>query len=411
MNFSTTIVLVRSLGPAGFGSFSLAYVFLLLANSLQGALITQPHNVLAAPLEGDAYRDYTTSMAGAQAALAAVFSLPVLLAAGVAHIAGSSHTGLLLAMAFALPGWQLQEFARRALYTKSRVRAAFINDLISYGGQFAGVLTLAWWGRLTATSGLYAVGASSIIAALMGYWVIRAELQGRFALRPIIESWKLGRWLSAATLTNWLASQVYPVLTAGMVGVSGTGIFRALQNLIAPTQILINAFQMLATPRASVAYSRGGRRELGLFLIRGTALVALPLLLYLLLAGAFARPLVTFFYSTAYAREAHLIWPLGLAYLFSYCGRILGIGLAATRETRSVFYGHAVAVVVTWSLGVLLIRLFGLPGATMGAAAAQAAMVVALVYFFHRHRARSTVGMPKSEDGRPPAPRPPLLEA
>src|SRR5262245_56929847 len=75
MNFGTTGSLARGMGPADFGTFSVAYLLLLLANSLQTSLVTQPHNVLGAPLEGESYRDYTSSSALGQLAVAGLLAL------------------------------------------------------------------------------------------------------------------------------------------------------------------------------------------------------------------------------------------------------------------------------------------------------------------------------------------------
>jgi O-antigen/teichoic acid export membrane protein len=179
---------------------------------------------------------------------------------------------------------------------------------------------------------------------------------------------------------------MWPVLTAGVLGMYATGVFRALQNLMAPTQILANAFQLLATPRASIEHARGGPRAVGSFLARASVLLAVPLLLYFVLIGAYARPLVTFFYSTAYAAEASVIWPLGLAYLLSYTGRVLGIGLAASHDTRPLFYAQVAAAVTTFSAGLILLRAYGLVGAAFGAALTQAVSVVSLVWFLRRRR-------------------------
>jgi O-antigen/teichoic acid export membrane protein len=391
MNFGTMVLLARRLGPAEFGAFTLAYLVLLLANSLQTALVTQPHNIIGPSLEDAGYRDYTTSAAVGQVVVAAVFTLLVLAGAAVAPAFSWHRTALLVGLATAVPAWQMQEFARRVLYTGARIRTAFLNDLISYGGQLILVLLFIQQGRLTGPLALYVIAGTSGIASLAGFWTIRSHLRGRIELRAIRESWAIGKWLSATTLANWLSNQMYPVLTAGVLGVYAIGVYRALQNLIAPTQVLANAFQMVVTPEASREHARGGPRAVGKFLSRGSLLLAVPLLLYFILAGVYARPLVTFFYSRAYAAEANLIWALGLAYLLSHAGRVLGIGLAASQDTRPMFYAQVAAAATTLSVGLWLVRHHGLEGAAYGAALTQAIQVALLAWFFHRRRSTPPV--------------------
>lgn len=384
MNFGTTVLLARTLGPAEFGMFSVAYLFLLLANSLQTGLVTQPHNVIGAPLEDGPYRNYTTSAAVGQVALAGAFTLLVLGGALVSPKSWERGASLLVALAAAIPAWQLQEFARRVLYTRSRVRTAFLNDLASYGGQLVVMLLLLRAGRLTAPAALFSIAATSAAAALAGFWSIRSHLRGRVGFTALRESWAIGKWLSAATLTSWLASQMYPVLTAGIVGTAATGLMRALQNLIAPTQILANAYQMIVTPRAALREARGGPPAVAAFLASTSAFLAAPLLVYFVLVSVFAAPLVTLFYSAQYASAASLVWPLGLALLLSYAGRVLGIGLATMRYTRPLFYGQVAAAVTTFTFGLTLIGKHGLAGAAWGAALTQAVLVVTLAWYFRR---------------------------
>jgi len=380
MTFATMVYLARGLGPSQFGVVSLAYLGLLLANSLQTALVTQPHNILASPLEGAAYRDFTTSLALAQLALAAAFGFVALAGATGIAVLSWPHQEILIALAVAVPAWQLQEFARRVLYTKRRVQAAFWNDVVSYGGQLALVIFLIYRQSMTAAVALYAMAGTSAVAALAGLWTIRSDLRGRIVPGALRQCWGLGRWFSASTLANWLASQMYPVLTAGMLGAYATGVFRAVQNLIAPTQVLANTFHMMAIPHASREYSRGGVTAVNLFLLRSSPLLAVPLLLYYLLVGVFARPLITFFYSSAYTPAAAVTWPLGLAYLLSYTGRVLGIGLSAGREPRPLFYAQLAAAGVTFSAGLLLIRYYGLMGAAVGAVLSQSVQAATLAW-------------------------------
>jgi O-antigen/teichoic acid export membrane protein len=382
--FGTMVYLAKGLGPAEFGAFSLAYLALLLANSMQGALVCQPHNILGSSLEGTAFRNFTSSLAFAQLVVAVAFGLLVLVGASAAAVLGLNAHHLILPLTVAVPAWQLQEFARRVLYTKDRVRAAFWNDVVSYGGQLVLVAYLVARHELTTPLALYAVGVTSAIAGVVGLWSIREYLGGRLEPGAIHESWAIGKWFFAATVANWFASQMYPVLTAGVLGVYATGVFRALQNLIAPTQILANAFQALGMPRAAREHARGGRRALTSFLARASVLLAVPLLGYFLLVGAFARPLIALFYSPAYAQAALVIWSLGLAYLLSYTGRVLGVGLAASHRSRPLFYAQLVAAGTTFSAGLLLVRRDGLPGAAWGAALTQAVQVAMLAWYMMR---------------------------
>src|SRR5690606_25991116 len=99
---------------------------------------------------------------------AGLLALVAAVAALVALWAGWQIGTLLLAMAGAIPTWQTQEYLRRVFYTEGRVGEAAFNDLISYGGQMAGIALLSWRGWLTGPNALGVLALTSLAAALAG---------------------------------------------------------------------------------------------------------------------------------------------------------------------------------------------------------------------------------------------------
>ena len=101
-NFATMVLLARALGPASFGSFVLVYTVLLFATELQGALVTQAHNVLGVGRAGSSYAGYTRSTAISQMLLAGSLGALAALAGLGAHLAGWGTAPLLLLLAPAI---------------------------------------------------------------------------------------------------------------------------------------------------------------------------------------------------------------------------------------------------------------------------------------------------------------------
>src|SRR5688572_14738900 len=180
-NFVTMVLLARGLGPAAFGAFSLVYGGMLFVNSLQGALILQPHSVLCAARKGQQYADYTTSTGVAQLLSATAAALLALTAGIVSTFAAWPAAHLFFAFTPCIVAWQLHEFVRRVLYDEGRFRAAFANDVIGYGGQTAAIAGLWATQALTPPLALYAITATSLVAAVTGAWQLRASLAGRIS--------------------------------------------------------------------------------------------------------------------------------------------------------------------------------------------------------------------------------------
>ena len=59
------------------------------------------------------------------------------------------------------------------------------------------------------------------------------------------------------SLANWIASELYPLLAAGLISFAAAGAYRALQNLVAPVHVLLRATDTFFTPRAAKVYHHG----------------------------------------------------------------------------------------------------------------------------------------------------------
>ncbi len=377
-NFVTLALVARSVVPAEFGWYAVATTVLLFANNVQAALVTQPHGVQAATTSGEGYTRYTTAATVMQLVFAAALAAVCLSAAGVASMAASHVLPLLLALAPAVLTWQLQEFARRVLYTEGRPASAFATDVVSYGGQVT-VLAGLWAAeRLTSVSALYAMAATSLIAAVWGIWLIRSSLRPTLDLRLLGEHWRFARWLLAATLAQWASGHAFPFLVAGLVGLVEAGIFRAVQLVLGPTHVLLNALTTWSTPVAARAHAAGGQKALGACIAR-IGLVTGPLMaLYCLAVGLFAGPLLGTLFGEFYAPYGWLLAFFALCYALCYLSALAGVALQAAGATASVFEANVWSALAVLSAGVVGVYLFGLLGAIAGSVLHQVVLNVVL---------------------------------
>jgi O-antigen/teichoic acid export membrane protein len=365
-NFVTLVLLARGLTPASFGAFVLAYTGLLLVNGFQSALVTGPHNVIGqAHLKRD-YRSYTTSTAAFQTGFVLVVASLALLGAAVVATSDRGAAAILLATVPALVAWQAQEFARRVLYTESRFRAAFVTDLVSYGGQVVVFAALVAAGAATPVVALLVVAATSAAGAVVGGWAIRASLGGAVKRAAIVENWVFGRWLGATVATSWLALQVYIYLAAIVVDSTASGALKAAQVVLGP----LNAFYLfLGTVlpiRLAARRDATGDAGLDAALRRAAAITAGPSLVYCILAAVFAEPILTGLYGSDYGSYANVVRILALYYAMMLAVYLLSTALTARRQTRSLFAGSLVAAAFGVGAGWAFVERWGVEGAAFG---------------------------------------------
>ncbi len=375
-NFVTMVLLARGMSQADFGWFTILYSILLFANSLQSGLITQPHNILGTSRHGEDYAIYTTSTAISQVALAAVASLLAAAAWLVARVEGWEEAPLLLALVPSIAAWQLQEFARRVLYTEGRTAAAFVNDIVSYGGQTLAIATLWWPGGLTAERALYAIAATSALAAALGGWQVRRSFAPRLNRSALVENWHFGKWLAGAELVgHWLSTQMFVYLAAAVLGVAAAGILRAIHTTFGPARVLIYALNTVLPIRFTRDLAIGGKAGLRAGL-RTTALLVLPPLGgFCALVALWPGALLGLLYGDRYAGGATVLALYSGAMFLSYVATIVSATLLAQRRSRTVFNNRLQASLIALPVGWLLIGVLGVHGAVLG----MGAMYVALV--------------------------------
>ena len=369
-NFFTMVLVARTISPREFGLYSLAYTGLLFANSIQSALIIQPHTTLGAPRPREAYRTYTTDTAWLQIALAIVTTIIVALLGIAMHIQGLWIAPAIIALASAAPAWQLQEFARRALYVRSRVRSAFMNDLLSYGGQLGLLSILTLKGDVDPVTAILAMAVTSAAAALMGAWQIRDQIEWTLR-RPELritarENWSFGKWLLGGDLAYWTSGQIYPLFAAAFVSVTATGLMRAAQTIIGPTNVLMNSLDPLFSPRAARAYARGGLGELRGVISGLQLLVAILMGSYCVMVAVFAQPIFSLVYGPEYARHSWMLSVVATAALIASLRSPIRIGLKALHQPRAVFSSYLASSLTNLTLGVLIVRWYGMAGLAIG---------------------------------------------
>ncbi|HEX2971130.1 MAG TPA: hypothetical protein VHP11_02285, partial [Tepidisphaeraceae bacterium] len=386
-NFVTIILLARGFSQASLGSFTLVYSGLLFVNSLQGGLITQPHNILGATRQGEDYASYTSSTALSQLLLAVFGAGASLMGWVIAGLIGWEGTPLLLGLAPAIIAWQLQEFGRRVLYTEGRLRGAFVNDLLSYGGQTLAIATLYRMDCLTGPLALQAIAATSAMGALVGVWQIRDALVWRIDKGVFRENWHFGKWVAGGEIFgHWMSAQLFVYLAAGILGAAAAGVLRAVHTVFGPSRVLADVFCTMLPIRFARTLADGGKTALHIQL-RLAYLLAIPLLGgYCLLVAVCAKPILSALYGNKYAGSSSVLALYAVSAFASYMTMIVAAALRAKRLTRPVFLSQTYASVIALPLGWLMILMFGIQGTVLGMIATYLAMGILLWRMYDRDR-------------------------
>lgn len=377
-NFITIVVVSRAMSPSDFGFFVLAFTVILTTLTLQGALITRPHNVLAAVRRDDVYANYSTTAAVAQLAFTGALAALCMLSAGIFHLAGSTRALSLVALSLALVTWQLQEFSRRILYTERRLAGALASDVLSYGGAVA-LLVLVWrLDGLTVTRVFMIFAIAFAVGAVASGVQVRVALSGKLDSASLSASWQFGRWLGLAEVGQWFSTQFVYYLAAAVLGAAASGAIKAGQTLLGPCA----AFLAFFTSYLPIVFAQELERSKALNRkVRWSFGAILPIVIaYSALTALFSEQLLEIVYGPEYSRYASVVELFAVYYVVVSVSTVAVAVLSARGMTRRIFSGHAAGAAVFLAVGWVLVEAWGAAG---GVAAMLASVVAATGIFIH----------------------------
>jgi O-antigen/teichoic acid export membrane protein len=339
--FLTAIILGRFGGADELGAFSLAFTILLLAGCVQEALLTTPYAVFGSRLGRRARSTYGGGVLLIHAILAAGGSLALVAAACLLWLGHGSTLWetMAIALAAAFPCSLLWEFARRTTLAHLNVATAFLIDLLVAGLQLSGLIALAVFHELSASHALAVVGLACVIVG--GIWL--ASTWRRRRMRPKlthlywIRNWRFGRWLFAGQLVGAVHGLAPTWILATIVGTQIAGAFVACLNMALLANPLIFAVGNLLTPRASHAFTAGGKGGVARVVWTAEALMGAVLLSFACLLFAWGDRLVALVYGSSYSGFGIIPGLLGLCAAAWGTSAVFASGLAAIKRPQWSF--------------------------------------------------------------------------
>ncbi len=380
-NFLTGVMLVRALGLAEFGRFTIAYSVLLLANSIQLSFIASPMMTLGALCSTQIERHrFVRGMFGAQAIFcfaAAIFALAGACASQRLNH-GTASVSFVLPFTVAIVAYLMQDWLRRYYFTLGRFRASLCNDAISYGGQVA-LLALLWTThRLTMSSALWSVGLTSGLAFVIGSTIDRLSC----TKSEVLNSWRRSRAVSfdlgISNQLQWLVYQGAMLIGAGVVGTQAAGGVRATQNIVGPVNVAYQALENLVPLRAAEEMRRGGMERASRFLLHFGTRGFICLLVFFSVVAGFADRFLDFFYGHQLHAYAAVLDLQMLYFLLAWPLRQLAFLFRTIRQTRPILHSSITAAAVSLGLVFPCVIRYGALGIMLAAVSGQVASLIHL---------------------------------
>lgn len=370
-NFLTGILLARTLGLEGFGSFTLAWLVVLFVQGLQHAAINAPMLTLG-PQQSEPDRPHYF---GGVLVLQLLFAVGSVLAAivilyGMAQFQPEwDLLSLILPLGCAAFICQIQDFLRRYYFTRDRPHRSLIGDVLRYGGQILGIFLLSS-GLLLSMTVQSALWVHALTAAISAGYMLANLGSLRFTTAALVKAasghWMIGKWLTGSAILRWVSGNLFILASGGMLGVAAAGALKAAQNILGLVQILFQALENYLPVTASRHFKVGGVQALRKFL--GQATLRGGVVMTTLVIGFIAFPefWLALFYGDQYLEFGYVVQGFAVAYLLIYLYIPSECALRTLGRARAIFIATALASVIALASVYTLISEFGIVGALLG---------------------------------------------
>ena len=256
-NFLIVLLVARTLGPAEFGAFSLAYATYTLALGGNRALALDPLTV----------RYSATSPQRSMAAIAAATGTSLvggiiigLISVVVAALTGGSMGIAFAGLGLALPGLLLQDAWRFSFFALGRGKQAFFNDLVWAVILLPAAALVIGTGRGSIATLIAVWAAAGWIAAAVGLLQSKVVPQPARAVEWLVDQFDLASRYFAEFAISSGGNQLSFFLIAILTTLAEVGRLRAAQVMLGPLNILFLGAGLVAVAETArfVANARNG---------------------------------------------------------------------------------------------------------------------------------------------------------
>ena len=382
-SFLTTVLLVRALGLAEFGVFSLLWLAVVFAVNLQQALLGQPLLTFVPKLAAGESGAY----------LAATLRLALLLSALVALATGASYAfflahwdaevveGTLLPMVLVVTAKQAHAFLRASFFAGGRRNRALWIDLVAYPGQLLGLAVLWTQGALDLSSALWTVGLASSAACGLGLLCFEGRGARPAPLSEVADRhWQFARWMTAMAVAQWFGSNAYVVAAGALLGTAAVGALKAAHTVIGVLHLGFLTMENVVPVSAARLLAREGRQRMGSYLGRMALLGLAGTASISSLLALFPRLVLEPLYRGQVTDElVFALRGLALLYVFSFVVTVVQIGFRTIERTRVILVTYLINTAVAVALAQPVVASFGFEGVVLGMAGQQALLATLLL--------------------------------
>lgn len=394
VGFFSAVYVGREMGPSGLGVFAITSAIVLIVQALQNSALLEAMSVFSPrkhDFEKSKYFGFLLCLNMSWiGGITATFFLVCLMLHQIAII----NKEVFLACSFALlyaNFISLQQLYRRRLYIDSRPQAALAQSLIFVALVSVGFFTLSYLSIQSIPAVYIALSFGSAVICLVQSkkWLNGFVLPDLSSIREYcLDHIQYGRWVLITIPVSIGLTHGYYFLVANTLTMEHAGLLRAADTFVIPFQQLAIGVNMLLIPMASkhadhMPASQQWRLAITFLIPMVMAAIVFVLMIYML-----GSNLLIWFYGEAMSEAAGILTVVALVSVAQAIAVPVGIALTSHKRPDLKFYSYIMAALVTLTIGVALVRSYGLFGAAIGVVISQSTYASAKWFWLTRHLRR-----------------------
>ena len=381
-SFCTGVIIGRSCGKDQLGLYVLGMSIINFLLQMQYAFISSPYTVFSPQLGGASRARYTGSTLLHQW----IFSATLVIILAVVWIYLSQGRGpqgldvIVLTLIFMGSFITFREYVRRICFSGLHLKAALFLDAGAALAQVAGLLLLAYLGKLSAAR---AFGVMGLGCALMGLaWLRWARRSFTISLTEakadFARNWSFGKWVLSGNLAIFISYQFFPWALTFLDGLAAVGILAACQGVIALSTPFLEGSAIFLEAKSARVFAQGGIGDLRGFVVKSAVIVGAVMALFSLTLLFLGGKLVVFLYGPQYAGQNQLVFLLSLYILLAAIAYVFHFGFRAMDRQFYIIKANLLRLALVLTLGFWLVKVSGPLGVAWGLLAGN--LLVAALY-------------------------------
>ena len=364
-NFFSTFILIKFLGLEDFGIFSKIWIIIISVNIIQQAILINPLLSISAKLTSLEKEIYISNSYTLQIIFSLITSFFLIFLIkifdNIFGVYATNNLGLFYIFS-SMAIIQLNEFYRKSIYAREKIKNLLEYDLIRYVSQIT-ILLFALINGLKAPEKILLIySLSCFLSFLFNLHIIpKISISFTNTLKTFKRNWLISRWLISQSLMSWLQSNYLLFMTSFILGASSLGILRTFQSILGISHILLHSIDTwlpLQSGKILKQKSPDFFKKNMLKIIFKSSIIFVIIFSIIFSLSNFI--LLTFDKNLLdYIDEFRLFCIVYLLMSINYPLKNILLGI---EKTTSNFYGSILSILVIIMLGNYFINNFGLMG-------------------------------------------------